>query len=93
MGPAGESQLDALVHHALAVETVGDAHLAQQVHRALLEHPRAHARLHVAALTGLEHHRLDAEAVEQVAEDQAGRACAHDGHLGADTCPRAGSYG
>ena len=47
----------------------------------LLEHPGAHARLHVVARARLEHDRLDALPVEQVGQQQPGRTGPHDPDL------------
>jgi hypothetical protein len=76
------AQLDPLVDGALAVHALADPGLAQRVHRALLEHARAHALHHVVAVARLEHDRLDALQVQQVREQQAGGAGADDGDLG-----------
>ena len=81
---AGEPQLDALVHHPLAVQPLGHSHLAQQVDGALLQHPRAHPRLDVVAVPGLDDHGVHAQAVEQVSQHETRRAGAHDRDLRAD---------
>ena len=77
-----EAQLEAVVDEALAVQALGQAGLVEQVDRPLLEHSGAHARLDVVAAAGLEYHRLDALAVEQVRQQQPGRTGPHDPDLG-----------
>ena len=60
-----------------------DAGLVEQVDRALLEHAGADAAAHVVARCALEDHAVDAVAVQQLPEQQAGRAGADDHDLGA----------
>ena len=81
MSAAVEAQFDPLVDQALALHALAHARLDHQVDRALLEHARADAPLDVLAAAGLEHHRLDALAVEQLAEHEARRPGADDAHL------------
>jgi hypothetical protein len=76
------AQLDPLVDRALAVHPLADARLAQGVHRALLEHAGAHALDHVLLVAVLEHDRLDPVQVQEMREQQAGRAGADDADLG-----------
>jgi hypothetical protein len=54
-----EAQLDALVDQPLGVHPRAEPDLVHQVHRRLLEHPGAHALLHVLPVAHLEDHRLD----------------------------------
>ena len=82
MALAVVAQLDALVDRALAVHPLADAGLAQRVHRALLEHAGAHALHDVVLVAVLEHDGLDPVQVQQVSEQQAGRAGPDDGDLG-----------
>src|SRR5437764_8749615 len=83
MALAFEAQLDAVMDQALAVHALGHAHLAQQVHRALLQHAGPNAGFDVRARTVLEDHRLDALQTEQLGQHQTGRTRADDGYLGA----------
>ena len=55
---------------------------SRAVHRALLEHAGAHPLLDVLAAARLEHDGLDPVQVQQVGEQQAGRAGADDADLG-----------
>src|SRR5205085_4321022 len=80
---AVELQVDAAVDDPLAVEPVGQADFAQQLHVPLLDHARAYPVLAVLATAALEDHGLDACTLEQPAERQPGRAGADDAHL----CP------
>jgi hypothetical protein len=79
---AVEEQLEALVHHALPQQPLGQAHLGQQVHGALLEQPGADPALDVVAGLPLEHDRVDATQVQQMGEHEAGRAGPDDRDLG-----------
>ena len=63
-----ELEVDAPVHDPLAVEPVGHAGAADEVDRALLEHPRADSPLHVVARAVLEDDRLDPLAREEPRE-------------------------
>ena len=80
---AVEAQLDAAVDERLAVQTVAEAGVGEQLDRALLEDARADAVLDVLAAAVLEHDRLDPLEVEEVREQQAGRPGPHD----SDLCP------
>ncbi len=76
-----EPELDTAVHQPLAQQPVPDADLHEQVHRPLLEHAGPNAALDVLPAPGLEDHRVDAEPVQQVGEDEAGRPGADDPDL------------
>ena len=78
---AAELEMDAAVDDALPVGALADARVAEQVDRALLEHAGADPVLDVVAAAALEHDRLDARAVEQLGEREAGRAGADDPDL------------
>ena len=86
-----EAQLEAVVDEALAVQALGDAGLVEQVDGRLLEHAGAHARLDVLARARLEHDRLDALQVQQVGQQQPGRAGPHDPDLGVHHPPASAS--
>src|SRR4029450_7226435 len=58
-----------------------EAAVGERVCGPLFEHARPDPLLDVFATAVLEHHTLDALAGEDVGEDQAGRAGAHDPHL------------
>ena len=83
MALTAEGQLDAVVHQPLAVHARTHARLVQQVDADLLQHPGADAAEHVLAAALLEQHGVDAGLGQQLAEQQAGRAGADDGNLGA----------
>ena len=80
---AAEGQLDAIVHQALAVHALAHARLVEQVDADLLQHAGADAAEHVVGAALLEHDVVDAGLVQQLAEQQAGRAGADDDDLGA----------
>jgi len=86
---AAEAQLDAVVNEAFAFETLADAHLDQEVHRALFEHARANPALDVLAVAVLEDDRVDALEVQEVSEHEARRARADYSHLRAGDVHRA----
>jgi hypothetical protein len=93
-----EAQRDALVRHALAVEPVGEADLAQQLDGGVFQHARPHPLLHVLAAAGLEHHGVDAGPGEEVRQQQTSRSRPDDPDLRAHAtkpcargpCPRLG---
>ncbi len=68
---AADEDLEAVVHEAFAVHAVADAGLVEQVDGDLLEHARTDAAEHVVAGLPLEHDRVDARPVQQLAEQQA----------------------
>ena len=91
-------QVDAAVLVALALEPVGQPDLAQQVDGRLLEDAGADPGGDVLLRPGLDHHRLDALAVEQVGEQHPGRPGPDDRDLGAllrhgSSTPSAGGPG
>ncbi len=81
MALVAEAQLEAVVDDALVLQPLGEPHGAQQVDRALLQHARPHALLHVLARTVLEDHRLDPALVQQMRENEARGTCSDDSHL------------
>ena len=77
-----EAQLDAVVYQSLAPHAIAHAALVEEVNRALLQHPGAHAVLAVLAAAELQHDRLDAGEMQQMREQQPGRSRADDADLG-----------
>ncbi len=82
MALAFEQQVDAVMHQALATHALADARLVERVDRALLQHARADALFDVLAAPGFEDDGIDAAALQQLSEQQAGGAGADDGDLG-----------
>ena len=80
-GPVGH--LEARVRQALLAQPGVDAGLGQQVHGGLRQHAGADAAEHVFGAALLDDDVGDTVPVQQGAEQQAGRAGADDGHLGA----------
>ena len=78
-----EQQVKAAVHQAFGMHALADAGLVEQVDADLFEHAGADAGEHVVAGLAFEDDGVDAGLVEQLAEQQAGRASANDGNLGA----------
>ena len=81
---AVEQQVKAAVNQAFIVHALADAGFVEQVNAHLLQHACADAREHIVASLALEDDGINAGFVEQLAEQQAGRAGADDGNLG--TC-------
>ena len=75
---AAEREVEALVPESLGGEPAAQPGLAQQIDRRLLEDAGAHALDHVLLAADLDGDRLDAGALQQVAEQQPGRAGADD---------------
>jgi hypothetical protein len=78
---AVEAQRQPVVRQALAVHPLPQPDLAQQLGGGVLEHPGPYPLLDVVAAARLQHHRLDAGQVQQVRQQQAGRAGPDDPHL------------
>ena len=76
-----ETQLDALVHEPLAVQACPDARLVEQIDGGLLEHAGTDAPEHVGGALTFDDHVVDARLVQQLREQQPGRAGADDGDL------------
>ena len=76
-----EAQFDAVMNQPFAPHALAHARFVEQIHRALFEHARADALLHVLARLALDHDRVDALQVEQVRENQAGRSGSDDADL------------
>ena len=77
-----EAEPDAIVPQSLALQTLADAGFDHQVHRALLQHARAHPIFDVLAAAALQNDRLDASQVQQMREHQAGRSRPDNTDLG-----------
>ena len=71
-----------MVHESLAIESFTQAHVAQEVHRSLLEDARPDPLPDVLLAPVLEHDRFDPLEAEQVREQQAGRSRSDDPDLG-----------
>ena len=76
-----DADLDAVVHQAFALHTRADARLLEQIDRALLDHAGADAAQHVARRVPLEDDVVDAVLMQQLAQQQSGRARADDRDL------------
>ena len=85
MQRAVQRDVEAVVRQALGVEPLGAPRLAHHVDHALLEHAGAHPAEDVVAVDPVEDDVVDAGERQQPAEQQARRAGADDGDLGADT--------
>ena len=78
-----EQQIKTTVDQALLVHALAHTGFVEQVHAHLLQHAGPDAREHVVAALPLHDDGVDAGLEQQLAQQQAGRACANDGHLGA----------
>src|SRR5262249_6781901 len=63
---AVEAQLDSVMNQALFLQALADAHLCQEIDRALLQHARAHALLYILPAAVLHHDRFDSLEIEEV---------------------------
>ncbi len=77
-----EQELDAVVRQARGMGTGTHAGFLQQVHGDLFEHAGTDAAEHVVGTALFDDDGVDAGCVQQLAEQQAGRAGADDGNLG-----------
>ncbi len=78
---SGEAQVDSPVHGPLALHPFAEAHLGQQIDRALLEHAGPDGRLDLRPAAQLEHDGLDPLQVQEVGEQQPCRAGPDDADL------------
>ena len=76
-----EAELDAVMHEALARESVADAGALQQLDRRMLEHARADPMLDVVAASVLDDDGLDAFEVQEMRQEESGRPRADDADL------------
>src|SRR5579862_721380 len=71
MAAAAESQFDAMMGQAQALQPIADAGCMEQVDGALFEQAGANALFDVLTAASLEHNGLDAGEVQQVGEHEA----------------------
>ena len=76
-----EADVDPFVPQPAAFAALRRRRSRQQIDGALLEHAGSHAIDHVLAIAVFDDDRVDAVEMEQVAEQQAGRACADNAYL------------
>lgn len=76
---AVEPQMNSAVLETFTVEPFSDAGVSQELGGARFEDPRSHAALDVIAAPILEHHRLDAAAMQEVPQQEPCGAGADDG--------------
>ncbi|MNF99388.1 hypothetical protein D3C84_822810 [compost metagenome] len=79
---AGHLQFDTLVDQAFGIHAFVDAGFAQQVNGALLEDTGTNAAEDVVRRLAFDDDVVDAGAMQQLTEQEAGRAGADDGDLG-----------
>ena len=82
MRTASEGQLEAPVHQTFALQPFANARLVQQGDSTRLQQARANARSYVFASALFQHYRGNALSVQQLRQQQPGRAAADDDHLG-----------
>jgi len=83
MPAAREAQFDAVMHQAFAPQTLADARLGEQIHRALLQYARANSLFGMFAGLSFDDHGINSFEMEQEREDQAGRPGSDDADLSA----------
>ena len=71
------------VHQSFGMHALAHTGFVQQVDGDLLQHPGADAAQHVVAALAFQNDGIDARLVQQLAQQQARRPRANDGHLGA----------
>jgi hypothetical protein len=71
-----------VVDQAFAAHARADSRRFEQIHRALLEHARAHAMLDVFTVAVFQDDGIDARAVKEVRQHEPRRARADDADLG-----------
>ena len=77
-----EHQFHPVVHQAFAVHSLGGARFFQTLYRGVFQHTGADAAQYVFAAFALQNHIVDTVLIQQLAEQQAGRAGADNGYLG-----------
>ena len=77
-----EHQFHPVVHQAFAVHPLGGARFFQTLYRGVFQHTGADAAQYVFAAFALQNHIVDTVLIQQLAEQQAGWACADNGYLG-----------
>jgi len=82
MAGAGETEFDAVVHQAFALQASAGAGLDQQVDRSLLQNAGANALLDVFARVGFEHDGIDALQIKKMGKRESGGACSDNSNLG-----------
>ncbi len=78
-----EAQLDSVVDHAFAFQSVADSGFDEEVDRALLQNAGADTFLNIATTAIFNHHGFDSLQMQEMGKHQAGRSGAHDSDLGA----------
>jgi hypothetical protein len=81
---AAEREKDAFMAQSNPRQTIAKARLAQQVHRALLQHPGSDTFDDVLLAAILDDEGVDAAEMEEVSEHEPGGAGTNDPHLGPD---------
>src|SRR5205814_5807107 len=76
-----ETKVDTVVTEAFAHHSLAHAGRRQEIGRPLFQHAGSHAPFDVVTTPGLEHHRLDAQAMEQVRQHEPGRSRTDDPDL------------
>jgi hypothetical protein len=81
---AVEAQFDPVVPVAVAKHAVGDAAVHEQVHGAVFQDARPDRFGYLLVAADLDDGGFDPRLGQQVGQHEAGRAGAHNGHLGSD---------
>jgi hypothetical protein len=83
MAAAVESELDAVVNQAFALEAGTEARHIEEIDRTLFQHAGSHAAFDIVATAILDNDGFDPIAVKQVRQQQPGRTGSDDANLGA----------
>src|SRR3954447_4274463 len=81
-GFAPERNIDAVVHHRLALQPRADAGVDQHLRHPVLHQPGAHPRLAIGAASILDHDAGNAGEMQQMRQHQPRRSRSHDADLG-----------
>ena len=81
MAFAGVQHVKAAVHQAFGVHALAHTGFVQQIDGDLLQHPGANAAQHIVAALAFQNDGIDACLVQQLAQQEARRPRANDGHL------------
>ena len=79
---AVECQTDAVMDQPFIVHPLAQTAFAQQIDRALLQHAGTHAMLDIFPAAVLQDDRVDTPQVQQMGQEQPGRAGTDDAYLG-----------
>jgi len=84
---SSKAQVDAVVAHAFAVQSLAHTHLRHQVCGELFEYSSAHAVDDVVLIAALQDHRIDTLQVQQVSQQKTRRPRPNNSYLSLHAIP------